>query len=154
MKIHAFLKEDYIFLDLEPGEKRDVLEKFVTALKKRGLITKEKVILEELLKRERLGSTGLEKGIAVPHALIGNIDEPILALALIKDGVNFESVDQMPTYIILLLLGSKDNPGFQLRLLAHICRMVKETDFVEKSKKAESSHDIWSLLKEEEEKIE
>lgn len=153
MKIHAFLKENNIFFDLEPGEKRHVLEEFVSALKKRGLISNEKVILEELLKRESLGSTGLEKGIAIPHALIENIDDPIVALALIKSGVNFDAVDQMPTYIILLLLGGKDNPGFQLRLIAHVCRMVKETDFVEKAKKAESSHDIWSVLKEEEEKI-
>jgi mannitol/fructose-specific phosphotransferase system IIA component (Ntr-type) len=52
MKVHEYLKESHIFLDLEPGDKRSVLEKFVSALKKRGLISKEKVILDELLKRE------------------------------------------------------------------------------------------------------
>lgn len=153
MKVHEYLKENHIFLDIEPGDKRHVLEKFVSALKKRGLISKEKVILDELLRREGLGSTGLEKGIAVPHALVKKIKEPIVALALIKEGVDFKAVDQMPTYIVLLLLGDKNNPGFQLKLLAHICRMVKETDFVENVKKAETSRDIWSVLKEEEDKI-
>lgn len=153
MKIHGYLKEDHIFLDLKPGTKRNVLEEFVSALKKRGLISKEKIILEELLKRERLGSTGLEKGVAVPHALIEKIEKPLVALALIKEGINFEAVDQMPTYIILLLLGEKENPGLQLKLVAHICRMVKETEFVERAKKAESSYDIWSILREEEENI-
>ena len=132
MNVHEYLKEDHIFLDLEPGDKKHVLEKFVSALKKKGLISRGKIILEELLKREKLGSTGLEKGIAVTHALIKKIKEPIVALALIKDGIDFKAVDQMPTYIILLLLGDKDNPGFQLKLLGHICRMVKETEFVEK----------------------
>ncbi|MBA7710584.1 PTS system fructose-specific EIIABC component [subsurface metagenome] len=153
MKVHEYLKESHILLDLEPGDKKHILEKFVSVLKKRGLISREKVILGELLKRERLGSTGLEKGLAVPHALIKKIKEPIVALALIKDGIDFKAVDQMPTYIILLLLGDKDNPGFQLKLLAHICRMVKETDFIEKVKKAETSQDVWSILKDEEEKI-
>jgi mannitol/fructose-specific phosphotransferase system IIA component (Ntr-type) len=153
MNVHEYLKEDHIFLDLEPGDKKNVLEKFVSALKKKGLISREKIILEELLKRENLGSTGLEKGIAVPHALIKKLKEPIVALALIKDGIDFKAVDQMPTYIILLLLGDKDNPGFQLKLLGHICRMVKETNFVEKVKKAESSQDIWSILREEEQNI-
>lgn len=153
MKVHEYLKADHIFLGLEAGDKKHVLEKFVSALKKKGLIAREKIILEELLKRENLGSTGLEKGIAVPHALIKKIKEPIVALALIKDGIDFKAVDQMPTYIILLLLGDKDNPGFQLKLLGHICRMVKETEFVEKIKKAETSQDIWSILKEEEQKI-
>jgi len=153
MKVHEYLKESHIFLDLEPGDKRHVLEKFVSALKKRGLISKEKVILDELLKREGLGSTGLEKGIAVPHALIKKIKEPIVALAVIKEGIDFKAVDQLPTYIVLLLLGNKDNPGFQLKLLAHICRMVKETDFVKNVKEAETSQDVWSILKEEEEKV-
>ena len=153
MKVHDYLKENNIFLDLEPGDKRHILAQFVLAMKKRGLIAKEKNILDELLKRESLGSTGLENGIAVPHALIGKIKAPILALALIKKGIDFEAADQMPTYIILLLLGEKDNPGFQLKLLAHICRMVKETDFVKKVRKAETSRAIWTILKEEEEKI-
>ena len=104
MNVHEYLKEDHIFLDLEPGDKKHVLEKFVSALKKKGLISRGKIILEELLKRENLGSTGLEKGIAVPHALIKKIKEPIVALALIKDGIDFKAVDQMPTYIILLLV--------------------------------------------------
>lgn len=153
MKVHKNLKESHIFLDLEAGEKKHVLERFVSALKKKGFISKDKIILAELLKRESLGSTGLEKGIAVPHALIKKIKEPIVALALIKDGIDFEAMDQMPTYIILLLLGDKDNPGFQLKLLAHVCRLVKESDFVERAKKAETSQEIWSILKEEEEKI-
>lgn len=153
MKIYGLLKEDQIFLDLEPGDKKQVLEEFVTALKERGVISEDKVILDELLKRERLGSTGLERGIAVPHALTEKVQEPLLALALIKKGVNFEAVDQLPTYIILLLLGNKDNPGFQLKVLAHICRLVKETEFVEKAKKAETSRDVRSILKDEEEKI-
>ncbi|NIM60065.1 MAG: PTS transporter subunit EIIA [Candidatus Aminicenantes bacterium] len=153
MNIYGLLKEDHIFLDIEPGDKRSVLEEIVSELKKRGLISKEKGVVDELLKREGLGSTSLEKGIAVPHALIEKIDKPLLALALIRKGINFEPADKMPTYIILLLLGNKNNPGSQLRLLAHICRMVKETKFVEKAKKAKSSRDICLILKKEEDKI-
>jgi len=153
MKVHEYLKENHIFLDFEPGDKRQILEQFVSAMKKKGLISREKNILDELLKRESLGSTGLENGIAVPHALIEKIEAPIVALALIKKGIDFEAADQMPTYIVILLLGEKDNPGFQLKLLAHICRMVKETDFVKKVKKAETSRDIWTILMKEEEKV-
>lgn len=153
MKICEFLNEDHIFLDLKPGDKKQVLEEFVSGLKKRSLISEEKVILDGLLKRESLGSTGLEKGIAVPHALTDEIEDTLLALALMKEGVDFEAVDQMPTYIILLLLGNKKNPGLQLKLLAHICRMVKETDIVEKAKEANSSHDVCMILREEEKKI-
>jgi mannitol/fructose-specific phosphotransferase system IIA component (Ntr-type) len=153
MKICGLLTKDHIFFDLEPGGKRQILEAFVAGLKRRGLIAEEKAILEELLKRERLGSTGLEKGIAVPHALTDKIKKPLLALALMKKGVDFEAADQRRTYVILLLLGNKDNPGYQLKVLAHICRLVKETRIVEKIRKAKSPSDICSIFEEEEGKI-
>jgi len=153
MKICEFLKEDHVFIDLEPGDKTSLLKEFVSGLKKRSLISEEKVILEELLKRETLGSTGLENGIAVPHALTKEVKDPLLALALMKEGVDFEAVDRMPTFIIILLLGNIENPGLQLKLLAHICRLVKETDFVEKTKKASTRLDICKILEEEEKKI-
>lgn len=153
MKICGLLRKDHVILDLKPGEKKQILEEFVSILKERDLVSDEKVILEELLKRESLGSTGLEKGIAVPHALTDRVKEPFLALAVIKKGVDFEAVDQMPTYVILLLLGNKDNPGFQLKVLAHICRLVKETKVVEKIREADSPADICAIFDEEEEKI-
>lgn len=153
MKICKLLKKDHIFLDLEPGEKKQVLKEFVSALAKRGIISGEKAILRELLKREALCSTGLEKGIAVPHALTERVKEPLFALALIKRGMDFEAMDGIPTHVMLLILGNKDNPGLQLKILAHICRLIKETRFVEKVKKAKSSSDICEILKKEEEKI-
>jgi fructose-specific phosphotransferase system IIA component len=153
MKICSLLKETHIFLDLQPGDKKQVIEDFVAAIKNRGLISDDKLILDELLKRESLGSTGLEKGIAIPHALIDEIQEPFLALAVIKKGIDFDAVDQMPTYVFLLLLGNKNNPGAQLKILAHVCRLVKETNFVDKIMKIEDPTDICSLLEEEEEKI-
>jgi len=153
MKICGLLKEDHIFMDLKPGDKRHILEEFVLALKSRGLVSQERIILEELLRRESMGSTGLEKGIAVPHALIDEVKEPLLALALIKKGVDFEAADQKPTHVILLFLGRRDDPGYQLKVLAHICRLVKETNVVEKLKKAKSAQDICSIFEEEEGKI-
>jgi fructose-specific phosphotransferase system IIA component len=153
MKICSLLKEDHIFLDLKPGDKKQVIEEFVAAIKKRELVSNDKLILDELLKRESLGSTGLEKGIAIPHALIDEVKEPFLALAVIKKGIDFEAVDQMPTYVFLLLLGNKNNPGAQLKILAHVCRLVKETNFVEQIRKIGDPADICSLLEEEEGKI-
>ena len=153
MKICGLIKEEHVVLDLKPGDKRQVLEEFVQSIKERDLISDEKLILDELLKRESLGSTGLEKGIAIPHALIDEVKEPFLALAVIKKGIDFEAADQMPTYVLLLLLGSKNNPGAQLKILAHICRLVKETNFVEQIMKIENPKDICDLLEKEEGKI-
>ncbi len=153
MKICGLLKENHIVLNLKSGDKKKILKEFVEELKRRELLFNEKSILTDLLKRERLGSTGLEKGIAVPHALTNEIDESFLALAVVKEGTDFEAVDQMPTYVLLLLLGNKEKPGVQLKTLAHVCRLVKETGVVEKIKEAESPQEICEILKEEEDMI-
>jgi len=138
---------------MKPKDKKELLQDFVSALKKNGLIKDEEVILDELLKREALGSTGLERGIAVPHALTDKVEETLVALALVKDGIDYEAADGQPTFVIIILLGNKKNPGNQLKILAHICRMVKETDVVEKIKKSKSAMDICQIFTEEEGKI-
>jgi len=153
MKICELLCGDHIFFDLKPGDKKTVLSEFVDALKKRELISDDKAILESLLERENLGSTGLEKGIAIPHALTDEIEETFLALAVIKEGTDFEAIDQMPTYILLMLLSNQQRPGLQLKVLAHICRLVKESDFTERILKVESRSEACRILQEEEAKI-
>ncbi len=153
MNICGYLDESHIFLDIEPGEKKGVLKTFISRMKEASLIGDEKKILGKLLERETLCSTGLEKGIAVPHTLTDQVEEPLLALALVKKGMQYGSVDQMPTYVLLLILGNTKNPGIQLKILAHICRLVKETDVVERIRKAKTPSDICRILKEEEGKI-
>ncbi len=153
MKICNLLDETHIIFDLKPGDKAQVLADFTKELKNRNLIHDDKAILDELLKRESLGCTGLEKGIAVPHALIEEVQDTFLALGIVREGTNFDAADQMPTFVLFLLLGNSARPGIQLKILAHICRLVKGTNFVDKVKKIEDPLEICQLLEIEEEKI-
>ncbi len=154
MKILGLLKQSHVFMELKENDKIKLLEELINEIKKRGLVDNEKIILGEILKRESLGSTGLENGIAVPHALTDEVKEPFLALAVMRNGIDFEAVDRMPTYVILMLLGEKNNPGNQLKILAHICRLVKETSFVQKVRKVKTADAVQAILEEEEGKIE
>lgn len=154
MKVCALLKEKNVFLEIKAREKAEVLAEMVEALKNSGEISYGKAILKEIMKREGLGSTGLEKGIAVPHALTDDIQESLLALAVVKEGINFDAVDHKPTYILLLLLGNRKNPGHQLKILAHVCRLVKETHLVERLKKVKSSREVCEVFEEEEGRLE
>ena len=154
MKICGYLKKDHIFFDMKSGTKQEILREFVAGLEQRGLVQKPDVILSELLQRENLCSTGLEKGIAVPHTLTDCVNSPMVALAIARNGVNFGAVDERPTYVLLLLLGNKKNPGFQLKILAHICRMVKETSFVERVRDAKSASEVCTIVTDEERNME
>jgi len=153
MKICNLLDETHIIFDINPGNKEQVLTAFVRELKKRNLIRDEKIILKELLERESLGSTGLEKGIAAPHALTEEVKEPFLAIGIVRQGTDFNAVDQMPTFVLFFLLGNPAMPGIHLKILAHICRLVKETKFVDMVQKIENPEEVCRLLENEEEKI-
>lgn len=153
MKICDLLRETHIVFDLKPGDKTQVLKNFTRELKKRNLIQDDKAVMRELMKRESLGSTGLEEGFAVPHALMDDLQEPFIALGIVREGTDFQAVDMKPTFVLLLLLGNSDKPGRQLKILAHICRLVKETKFVEKVQKTESPEEVCRLFEVEEEKI-
>lgn len=153
MKICEYLKDSHVFLDMKSRDKKEFLDELVSIMKERGIIKNDRKILEELLKREGLGSTGLEKGIAIPHALTNEVDSTVLAMAIVKDGMDFDAVDQKPTYVVLLMLGKKSNPGYQLKVLAHVCRLVKETSVVEKLRNAKSATDICKIFSGEEGKI-
>lgn len=153
MKVYNQLNNDLIFLNLSSEGKENLLKEMVAGLKEKGYISNEKKILNKLLEREHLCSTALEKGIAVPHALVDLKKPPLVALGLLRNGVDFESADRMPTHVVILLLGSKDDPGSHLRLLAHICRLVKETKFVERTRRVKTASEAMTVFKEEEEKI-
>jgi len=154
MKICEFLNQDNIFLDLKTRSKKKILEEMVEKMKEGGFISNKDTVLNELLTRESISSTGLEMGIAVPHTLTNEVKNTLVVMALIKEGIDYEAIDQKPTYVLLLLLSPKDKPGKQLILLAHICRLVKETSIVEKLKKADSPEKVCALFKQEERKIE
>ncbi len=153
MKICGLLTEEHIFFNLKPGDKKAVLSEFVKALESRDLISDSKAILRVIMERESLGSTGLQRGIAIPHGLTDEIEESFLALAVIKEGIEFEAIDQMPTYVLLMLLGNKQAPGLQLKVLAHVCRLVKETEFIDRMLKVESRSEACRILQEEEARI-
>jgi mannitol/fructose-specific phosphotransferase system IIA component (Ntr-type) len=153
MKICGLLDADHVFFDLKPGDKASVLQGFVTALKGRGLISDERGLLDGLMERESLCSTGLEKGIAIPHTLMDEIQSPFMALAVFGEGIDFDAADQLPTYVLLMLIGNRNDPGAQLKMLAHVCRLVKETDVIEKIKGAGSAEHVCRILEEEEARI-
>ncbi len=154
MRICSFLKTEQVLLNLKAEDKPSILQELVSFLKENGIIKDDKKVLEELSKREELGSTALSRGIALPHALLPSLKSPVLALGLSQKGVDFGDKEGKPTHVFFVLLVNNEDPGKQLKILAHVCRLIKETDFVSKIKKIRSAGDACHILEEEERKIE
>jgi len=155
LKVHNLLMQDMIITDIESQKGEDVLKEMVDFLKKKNVITREKDLYEKLLQREKLGSTAIGHGVAIPHCKLKEAKDPILLLAVSKKGVDFSSLDGKPAYIFFLVVSSPDNPSLNLQILAAIAHLVRKSNglLVKKILNAKNIQSILGIIKEEEEKI-
>ncbi|HOL66925.1 MAG TPA: PTS sugar transporter subunit IIA [bacterium] len=153
MKITDFLSEDSVIIGLKSTEKEDSLDELLMALEKAGRIKNRKEILEALVEREKLGSTGIGQGIAVPHAKTDQIDNLVGALGISRKGVHFEALDGEPVNIIFLVLAPSRATGIHLKALAKIARLLKDRVFRQSLKEASTASEALKIIAEDEEKI-
>ncbi|UCE43197.1 MAG: PTS sugar transporter subunit IIA [Candidatus Aminicenantes bacterium] len=146
--------QDMILLGLESEEREEVLKEMVGFLKKRNCITKEKDLYEKLIQRERLGSTAIGDGVAIPHCKMKGIKDPVVLLAVSNRGVNFHSLDGKPSHLFFLVASSPDNPSLNLQILAAIAHLVRKANsLLKKILEAKNISGILEIIREEEEKI-
>lgn len=154
MKIHNLLKPDVIILDLQSEDREGVLMEMVDFLKQKEQITKEKELHEKLLQREKLGSTAIGEGVAIPHCKQKGVKNPIILLALSKAGVDFHSLDGNPSHIFFLVVSPADNPSLNLQILASIAQLVRKSGpLLQKIMEAKNISTILELIREREEKV-
>lgn len=153
MKIQKLLLQDMILPELESEDRSGVLKEMVTCLKKKGKISKEKDLFDRLLQREKLGSTAIGDGVAIPHCKMKGTKNPIVMLAVSKKGVNFQSLDGNPSHIFFLVVSSPDNPSLNLQILASIAHLVrKSSSLLKKILDAQNIQAILDIIREEENK--
>jgi len=150
MKIFDILSKEAILADLKSRDKRGVLEELVTPVARIADINHE-LLVRVLMEREQLGSTGIGEGIAIPHGKVKNLESLILGFGLSRKGVDFESMDGLPTHIFFLLITPENTTGLHLKMLSRISRILKNDLFKQKLLNATNSNEIYSIIKEEEE---
>jgi len=154
LKIHNLLMQDMIIPELKFQDRDGVLREMVSFLKKKNKIAKEKGLYEKLIQREKLGSTAIGEGVAIPHCKLKEVKNPIVMLAISEKGVNFYSLDEKPSYIFFLVVSSPDNPSLNLQILAAIAHLVRKSNLLlKKILEAGNIKMIADIIREEEEKL-
>ena len=102
--------------------------------------------LEIILARERLGSTGIGHGVAIPHGRMAELNTPIIAVVRHLQGVDFNAIDGQPVHIVVLLLAPADEDQAHLELLAHLARILKDEKVRQAIMAADSAEEIASLF--------
>jgi PTS system nitrogen regulatory IIA component len=149
------LNEDMIIPEITSADRNSALEEMVRFLKGKDKIRKDKELLEKLIQREKLGSTAIGDGIAIPHCKLKEAESPILALGISKKGVRFEALDGKPSHIFFLVISSPDDPGQNLQILASIALLVRKAGSLQKRiLAAKNPRKVLEIIREEEEKLE
>ncbi len=150
MKLSDFVVREAILPDLKAASKEAAIRAMVVSLSTTGTIkaADQEGIIAAILKREELGSTGIGKGVAVPHTKHPSVDRLVATVALSRAGVEFSSLDGEDVHILFLLVSPPDRPGDHLRALENISRHLRNDNFCNFLKQAQTAESVVELLEE------
>jgi len=150
MKFSDFVSREAIKGDLVADDKEGVIREMVQALLDAGNIAPSEFdsIVKAIMKREELGSTGIGRGVAVPHTKHPSVERLIGTVAVSSEGVDFNSLDGEKVNLLFLLISPPDRPSDHLRALENVSRQLRDDGFCRFLKQAKSASDILQLLDE------
>jgi PTS system fructose-specific IIA component/PTS system nitrogen regulatory IIA component len=150
MKLTDFVVREAILPSLQASTKDAAIRAMVESLCEASRVKTEdrESIVAAILKREELGSTGIGKGVAVPHTKHPSTDRLVATVALSGPGVDFASLDGEAVHILFLLVSPPDRPGDHLRALENISRHLRNDNFCNFLRQAKSAQEVWELLEE------
>lgn len=146
MRLTDYLRPDLVLTDLEAREVRGVIRELAAHLRREGEVGEEESVVEGLLAREEAHSTAMGHGMALPHATIPGLDEPVLMVALAEEPVQFGPVETDPVRIFFVLLSPPGRESEHIKLLARICRLVRHAGFVEEIQAASSGSEALEII--------
>jgi nitrogen PTS system EIIA component len=146
MKLSEILDAGNIIPDLKARDKKKALEELAeTIVKSRPSLDKNSLV-KVLQERERLGSTGIGDGVAIPHGKFQGINEPIISFGRSIKGLDFESMDGQPVFLFFLLIAPENSASVHLKALARIAKILKNSSFRKTLMEIPTSQEIYKTI--------
>ena len=152
MSLGELIREDCILLDVPARDKAELIRRMVERLKEQGLIAEAESVVHALLERERVMSTGIGGGVAIPHAQTPAVGTLAVSLARVPVGIDFASLDEKPVRLVFMIVGPEERGGF-IRILARISRLLYSGDLQARLLEAKGGADIVRIIREEEARL-
>jgi nitrogen PTS system EIIA component len=149
MKISDMLERQAVLAELRGTSKPELLRELCHPLAQLHASFSEDRLVQTLLDRERLGSTGLAEGVAIPHGKLKGLDRLIGSFGRTVAGVDFDSLDKQPTHLFFTIFAPEASSGDHLRALARVSRMLRNADFRARVLAAGNADQIYDLITEE-----
>ncbi|KXK54331.1 MAG: Ntr-type phosphotransferase system IIA domain-containing protein [Chlorobi bacterium OLB5] len=150
MKISDILSTDVIAVKLDTTDKDDAINKVIDLAAKSGKILDKEKVSRTIFEREKLVSTGVGKGFAIPHGKTDSISDVVAAFAITNEPIDFDSIDGEPVRFIFLLIGKENLLNTHIKLLSRISRLMNKDEFRDKLLDAATPEEVLAIFKEEE----
>ena len=150
MRLRDMLDESTVKVGLESLDKEECIEEMTDVLVRAGRVANSAQVLSAVRTREAEGSTGIGKGVAVPHGKCAGLTSTVLAVGISRNGIEFDSVDGKPVKIVFLIAASATEPGKHLQMLAEVVRLIRVPGLCDKLTAATTPKMVLDLLDAEE----
>jgi nitrogen PTS system EIIA component len=151
MQITDMFKKEYIIEELKAKSKRAVLAELSEIFTRYHVGLQGEAMLEVLLDREKLGSTGIGDGIAIPHGKLKGLDSLVISFGRSHEGIDFDAIDGKPVHIFFLLMAPESSTGQHLKALAKISRMLKDPEFRGSLLSAKNAEELYRKIADKDE---
>ncbi len=149
MDLDSLIDPALVFSDLGSSDRPALLRELAERVVDAGRLSDAEELYRRLWEREQLGSTGIGAGVALPHCKMSRIDRVVVAVALLREGIEFSAVDGQPVRLVFLVVSPEDQPAAHLHCLAAISKWIKADRHVERVLEIRDSSSIRELLCEE-----
>lgn len=150
MKISDILSNDVIAVNMDVADKDESIKKIINLAANSNKILDLEKVSQTIFEREKLVSTGVGKGFAIPHSKTDAISDIVAAFAITKEPIDFDSIDGEPVRFIFLLIGKENLLNTHIKLLSRISRLMNKDEFRDKLLEAKSNEEVLDIFKEEE----
>ena len=146
MKIAEFLQPHAVVSELAARSKQEVLQELSRAMAAANPALSQERLVNALREREKLSSTGIGEGIAIPHAKLSELTQLLASFGVSHPGIDFDAIDGKPTHLFFALIAPENSAGIHLKALARISRLFKSAQFRSSIMQAQSAEEIYALI--------
>ena len=150
MELTEFISPQLIKLELQSTRKVDAIKELIDLLDRAGYVTDAEAFLKSVLEREKVGSTGIGKGIAIPHSRTATVREVVVAIGRSPAGIEFDALDNKPVQLIFLIAAPVESGGLYLKALARLSRLLRYQEFRNELMEAKTVDDVIKIISAEE----
>jgi len=150
MKIGEILTEDMVVTNLEGNTKDEIIDAMIDLVSKSSKVIDKKKVREAIFERERIMSTGVGNGFAIPHGKTDAVSDIVAAFAVTAEPIDYQSLDEKPVRLVFLLVGKDNMVGPHIKLLSRISRLMNKEEFRKRLTELKTPQEILETFKKEE----